>query len=187
MVEIPMFSLCDVKALKLALTACLSGPQLASLRGKKRKKREASSMRVSVSVRAWIWKKLAHRRKISDFLWWEHAVKKKKGARQNNSCTHAYQRESIRDTFTSLDAAYFYWTHFLQEIAFYRFCTLQLNQSEKGTTKKKKHTADYCQVCALIFLWSQTPQSNYKISLINTALDHKHDTEDPSIHSPFLK
>lgn len=69
MVEIPMFSLCDVRALKLALTACLSGPQLASLRGKKRKKREASSMRVSVSVRAWIWKKLAHRRKISDFLW----------------------------------------------------------------------------------------------------------------------
>lgn len=160
MVEIPMFSLCDVRALKLALTACLSGPQLASLRGKKRKKREASSMRVSVSVRAWIWKKLAHRRKISDFLWWEHAVKKKKGARQNNSCTHAYQRESIRDTFTSLDAAYFYWTHFLQEIAFYRFCTLQLNQSEKGTTKKKNTP----QTIAKFVLWYSYEAKHHRVT-----------------------
>lgn len=49
-----MFSLCDVGALKLALTACLSGPQL-------------SPLCVSVSVRVWIWKKLAHLMKISDF------------------------------------------------------------------------------------------------------------------------
>lgn len=168
MVEIPMFCLCDVRVLKLALTACLSGQQLSSSPWEK-----ASSVCVTVFVRAWWWKKSAHWGKISDFygenmLW-------KKGARQEHLHVHMHNRESIRYKLTSLAAAYFYWTHFLREIASTVSLILQLNQSER-----RKHTADYCQVCALIFLRSQTPQINYKISLFNTAQDHTHDTEDPS-------
>lgn len=181
MVEIPMFSLCDVRALKLALTACLSGPQLSSSPCRER----ASSMCVSVCLdvrgcgRSWhtAWRFQIFM--VRNMLWKRSRTR---------SRTHAYQRESIGDKFTSLDAAYFYWTHFLREIALIVsvHCSL-ISQKGGGKKKRKTHTADFCQVCALIFLWSQTPQSNYKISLINTALDHKHDTEDPSSHSPFLK
>lgn len=148
MVEIPMFCLCDVRALKLALTACLSGLQLSSSPWEK-----ASSACVTVSVRAWLWKKLAHRGKISDFygenmLW-------KKGARQEHLHVHMHNRESIRYKLTSLAAAYFYWIHFLWEIAPTVSLILQLNQSERRNT---------LQTIARFVLWYSYKAKHHRLT-----------------------
>ena len=83
MVEIPMFSLCDVRALKLALTACLSSPQLASLRGKKKKeKRGLINARQCVCTCVDM-EEVGTPQEDFRFFMVRTCCEKKKGARQN--------------------------------------------------------------------------------------------------------
>lgn len=61
------------------------------------------------------------------------------------------------------------------------YCIL-ISQKEKKNTRCTLLPS----LCFDILMKPNTTE-NYKISQINTALDHKHDTDDPSTHSPFLK
>lgn len=184
MVEIPMFSLLWCKCAERGSDSLSFRPckPLSPSRGMKKKFKKCASVCLYVRGCGRSW----HTAWRFQIFMVRTCCEKGSKAR-TRPCTHAYQRESIRDKFTSLDAAFFFLFFLLNTFParkwlFFVYCSLISRK------KKETHTADYCQVCALIFLWSQTPQSNYKISLINTALDHKHDTKkDPSIRSPFLK
>lgn len=175
MVEIPMFSLCDVGVLKLSLTVRLSGPQLSAPREKQPHQCASVCLCVRGYGRSWhtSWR----------FQIFMVRTCCEKGARQNTFMYTCVPERVRQGQIYITGCCIFLLNTFPARSCLNCFCILPLNRSER----EKKHTADYCQVCALIFIWSYTPQSNYKISLINTALVHKHDTEDPSSHSPFLK
>ena len=142
MVHIPMICHCDVRVLKLALTACLSSPLLSS----SLKKATSECPSVCGWGRSWhtVWR-------LQTFM----------VRRETRACTHVYQK--VHQVQINISGCcMFLLNTFPARNCLNQFVILQPNQLETG-----KHTAD-CQVCALILLWSQTPQSHYKISLINT-------------------
>lgn len=92
MVEIAMFSGGDVRAMKLALTVCLSKPADLLLQRRKR----------LIGVR-----QRAHEAGARDFrdMWCEHAVKTRLSSRRR-LCAHT--DSPSRDEIKSLGASYFY-------------------------------------------------------------------------------
>lgn len=125
---------------------------------------DGHSVSVRVSVGAWWWKKSSHRHEDFRFLWWEHAVGKKREQSQN-MCTYNCEPKSPSGT----DSLHHWMLQaFIEHISCEKLSWLfpQLQSSQK----EKQHTDNFV-------LWvsheGQTQQSNYKIPLLDSQTWHR--------------